>query len=169
MFQRGIMVSVTETISTARTETDTADALLSEFGPMIAGERSAFAHHCHARQISMAHLFLMTMVDKVGPLPMTRVAELFGSGLPTATGLVTRMEERGLVRRDHDTADRRVVLVSLTDAGAEELRSLNAARRQRLAAAIAHLTDRERTGLLAAIRSLRAAFERVDREGVTFP
>jgi DNA-binding MarR family transcriptional regulator len=144
----------------------TADALLEELGPVLAGERAAFAHRCHERQISMAHLFLMTMIEKQGPLPMTRVAELIGSGLPTATGIVSRMEERGLVRREHDTRDRRVVLVGLTDEGVAELQTLHLARRERMAAAISHLSEAERTELLSSIRSLRGAFERVD-QGVT--
>ena len=132
---------------------------------MLAGERAAFAHRCHELQISMAHLFLMTMIEKQGPLPMARVAELIGSGLPTATGIVSRMEERGLVRRAHDTRDRRVVLVSLTDEGGAELQTLHLVRRERMAAAISHLTTLERNELLSSIRSLRRAFERVDREG----
>jgi DNA-binding MarR family transcriptional regulator len=139
-----------------------ADALLDELGPVLAGERAAFAHRCHERQISMAHLFLMSMIEKQGPLPMNRVAELVGSGLPTATGIVTRMEERGLVRREHDTRDRRVVLVSLTDEGLGELQTLHLARRERMAAAISHLSETEQAGLLTSLRSLRGAFERVD-------
>lgn len=113
----------------------------------------------------MAHLFLMTMIEKHGPMAMTRVAELFGSGLPTATGLITRMEERGFVRREHDTRDRRVVLVTLTEEGMAELQTMHLARRERMASAISHLTGSERAQLLASIRSLRVAFERVDREG----
>ena len=150
---------------TQSAEKATADALLDEMGPLFAGERAAFAHRCHARQISMAHLFLMTMIEKQGPLPMSRVAELVGSGLPTASGIVTRMEERGLVRREHDTRDRRVVLVRLTDEGIAELQTLHLARRERMAAAIGHLSEPERGGLLSSIRSLRGGFERVDREG----
>jgi DNA-binding MarR family transcriptional regulator len=155
---------VTQTISDKQTD-QAAGTLLDELVPILSGERAAFAHRCHERQISMAHLFLMTMIDKDGPLAMSRVAELIGSGLPTATGIVTRMEERGLVRREHDTRDRRVVFVNLTDEGGAELRSLHLARRQRMAAAISHLTGVERAQLLSSIRSLRGAFERVDREG----
>jgi DNA-binding MarR family transcriptional regulator len=113
----------------------------------------------------MAHLFLMSMIEKQGPLPMTRVAELIGSGLPTVTGIVTRMEERGLVRREHDTRDRRVVLVRLTDGGVAELQTLHLARRERMAAAISHLSETERARLLSSLRSLRGAFERVDQPG----
>jgi len=135
--------------------------------PIIAGERAAFAERCHARAISMSHLHLMSFLDAQGPLAMSRVAELLGSGLPTATGLVSRMEERGLVVRTHDTEDRRVVTVSLTEAGMEELRELNSARRARMAAALARLSVPEQTRLLAGIRTLRSAFEQLHEEGAT--
>lgn len=159
------MVRVTQTIRAEQStapEQGTAAELLMELGPLVAGEKAAFASRCHERSISMAHVFLMSMLDKHGVVPMTRVAELLGSGLPTATGLVSRMEERGLIRRDHDTKDRRVVLVSLTDAGAAEIRDLHETRQRRMAAAIAHLSATEQTGLLVAVRSLRSALARVN-------
>jgi DNA-binding MarR family transcriptional regulator len=159
------IIRVTQTIRTDESiaaDQGTAAALLMELGPLVAGEKAAFASRCHERSISMAHVFLMSMIDKHGAVPMTRVAELLGSGLPTATGLVSRMEERGLIRRDHDTKDRRVVLVSLTDAGAAEIRDLHETRQRRMAAAIAHLSATEQTGLLIAIRSLRSALARVN-------
>ena len=93
----------------------------------------------------MAHVLVMFVIDKAGPIPMTRIAELIGSGLPTATGLVNRMVERGLVRREHDTRDRRVVLVSLTEEGAAEVRELHEARQRRMADAIAQLSGPNRT------------------------
>lgn len=140
---------------------------MDELGPIIAGERAAFAQRCHERSISMSHLHLMTFLDAHGPLPMSRVAELLGSGLPTATGLVSRMEERGMVARTHDTEDRRVVTVSLTEAGAAELRELNSSRRARMASALTHLDDEQQRLLLNSMRALRAAFERMHTEGVS--
>jgi DNA-binding MarR family transcriptional regulator len=139
----------------------TTDHLIEELGGLMVGERAAFLSHCHARGLGMGHVFLMSKIHHHGPMPMTRVAELLGSGLPTATGFVSRLEERGLVRRDHDTRDRRVVLVSLTDAGAADINALNEARQQRMAAAIAQLPPAERKSLLAGIRTLRSALERI--------
>ena len=146
------------------TETVAAE-LMNELGPIIAGERAAFAHRCHERSISMTHLHLMTLLETHGPLPMSRVAELLGCGLPTATGIVSRMEERRLVERQHDAEDRRVVTLRLADEGAAEIRELQLTRRQRMATALAHLSDSERQQLLLSVRALRAAFNRVNHEG----
>jgi DNA-binding MarR family transcriptional regulator len=139
--------------------------LLDELGPIIADERAAFAHRCHTRSISMTHLLLMTLLETHGPLPMSRVAELLGCGLPTATGIVSRMEERGLVERQHDTEDRRVVTLSLSREGAIEINELQLSRRERMAKALTHLSDPERAQLLASVRALRAAFNRVNSQG----
>ena len=142
-----------------------AGDLLDELAPIIAGERAAFAMRCHDRSISMTHLLLMTLLDTHGPLPMSRVAELLGCGLPTATGIVSRMQERGLVERQHDSEDRRVVTLSLSDEGAAEIRELQLSRRERMSTALTHLSEPEREQLLASVRSLRAAFNRANFQG----
>ena len=156
------MIRVTRTI---RDTGSVAKQLIDELAPIIAGERADFAHRCHERSISMTHLHLMTLLETHGPLPMSRVAELLGCGLPTATGIVSRMEERGLVERQHQAEDRRVVTLRLADAGAAEIRQLQLGRRRRMATAVAHLSDGEREQLLASVRALRAAFNRVHHEG----
>jgi DNA-binding MarR family transcriptional regulator len=140
---------------------------MDELEPLIAGERASFASHCHERSISMAHLHLMTVLAVHGPQSMGWVAERLGTGLPTATGLVTRMEERGLVERVRDGDDRRVVLVRLTETGAGELSELQATRRRRMAAALARLSAAEQDRLLSALRSLRSAFEHLHEQGAT--
>ena len=142
-----------------------AGDLLDELAPIIAGERAAFAHRCHERSISMTHLLLMSLLETHGSLPMSRVAELLGCGLPAATGIVSRMEERGLVDRQHESEDRRVVTLRLTEEGAAEVRELQLSRRDRMATALTHLSEAEREQLLASVRSLRAAFNRANSQG----
>ncbi len=64
------------------------------------------------------------------PRRITELAELEGLAQPTTTLLIKRLEKQGLVRRERQADDQRVVLVSLTDAGSaalEHLRELSAA------------------------------------------
>jgi DNA-binding MarR family transcriptional regulator len=61
-----------------------------------------------------------------GPQRITDLAALDGIAQPTTTLLVKRLEERGLVRRERQTHDQRVVLVWLTDAGETDLHDLRA-------------------------------------------
>src|SRR5690349_17062831 len=63
--------------------------------------------------VSMTHLHLLSMLDRHGPVPMSRLADLLDISVSNATGLVDRLEERGWVERVRDREDRRVVTAQL--------------------------------------------------------
>ena len=65
------------------------------------------------------------------------------------------MEQRGLVERQRDDDDRRVVRVALTDGGRELLGGIAAERREHLALLLDELTDDELDGFLRGMRALR--------------
>ena len=70
------------------------------------------------------------------------------------TLLVKRLEGRGWVARRRDPADGRVVLVSLTDAGAAALEDVRAAYRTVLRDHLAAMTDEQIAALLTATEAL---------------
>jgi DNA-binding MarR family transcriptional regulator len=53
------------------------------------------------------------------PLPMHRIAERLGSERSNVTGIIDRLQARGLVQRRQDSRDRRIKNIVLTDAGRE--------------------------------------------------
>jgi DNA-binding MarR family transcriptional regulator len=111
----------------------------------------------HQGELSLIHLNVLTLLEIHGPLPMTRLAQLLDVSVASATGIVSRMEQRGFVDRRHDGRDRRVVLVHGTDAAAGVFSDIDQHRRERLRSLLARLTDDEIAGLLAGHRALRAA------------
>ena len=50
-------------------------------------------------------------------LTIGTMSQMRGVDAPTGTGIITRLEQNGLVERRHDREDRRVVKVYLTDEG----------------------------------------------------
>ena len=48
---------------------------------------------------------------------MSDLAVYLNAPLNTATGVVTRLQQRGLVERRHSPDDKRIVLISLTEKG----------------------------------------------------
>jgi DNA-binding MarR family transcriptional regulator len=60
------------------------------------------------------------------PMPMRRLAELMGCDASNVTGIVDRLEARGLVRRESDPDDRRVKNVAVTDEGTGVIRLIRA-------------------------------------------
>ncbi|GAA0309965.1 MarR family winged helix-turn-helix transcriptional regulator [Kineococcus aurantiacus] len=71
--------------------------------------------------LSLTQARVLGNLDRGGPQRISRLTALEGCAQPTMTGLVSRLEDTGLVRRTPDPADARAVLVELTDAGREEL------------------------------------------------
>ncbi len=69
-----------------------------------------------------------------GALPSRLLAERIGCGQPTLTGVVDRLEQIGLVSRERGTDDRRVVRVTLTDAGKKLHKAIDQAFEQQLVA-----------------------------------
>jgi len=107
--------------------------------------------------LSLIHLHVLSAVEADGPLPMSHLAEMLDVSVASATGIVDRMEERGLVERGRSQTDRRVVLVHVTETGRAIFRDLTEHRRRKLTGLLARLADDELTGLLAGLRAMRAA------------
>ena len=95
---------------------------------------------------------LMLLLDKMKNEPVARtpaeLADLAGVTRATMTGLVDTLERDELVRREPDKADRRMMLVTLTEKGIEQLRSILPEHFRRIAALIAPLTEEERKTLV---------------------
>ncbi len=67
--------------------------------------------------LTMSQLKVVLLLFVSGPTRMGVIASELGVSLATATGVVERLVERGLLRREGDAADRRVVLCRLSDEG----------------------------------------------------
>ena len=75
----------------------------------------------------------LATLERSGPCRLTPLAIREGVTQPAMTQLIARLEGDGLVTRDPDTADRRVVRVGITDAGRAVLTRRRAVRADRLA------------------------------------
>lgn len=126
---------------------------------------AAFARWHHGA-FSLVHLNVLTLLEAHGPLSMSHLAEALDISVASATGVVDRMETRGLVERRRDSDDRRVVLVYPAAGGRTVFGEIDARRRKGLAKLLEHLTDEDLRGLLQGHRALRAARAAVAAEQV---
>jgi DNA-binding MarR family transcriptional regulator len=113
--------------------------------------------------LSLVHLHVLMQLVEDGPLPMRALADNLDVSQASATGIVDRMEQRGLVVRQRDDEDRRVVRVALTDAGRQLIAGIATERRGHLKVLLDELTDDELTGFLQGSRALRRARGRLHR------
>jgi DNA-binding MarR family transcriptional regulator len=114
-----------------------------------------------AGRLSMVNLHVLMLLADAGPTPMRTIADGLDVSGASATGIIDRMAERGLVERARDEHDRRVVNVALTEAGRQLMVGLATERRERLAALLDELADDDLAALLRGSRALRQARERL--------
>jgi DNA-binding MarR family transcriptional regulator len=107
--------------------------------------------------LSLVHLHVLTVLESEGPLPMSKLADALDVSVASVTGIVDRMEQRGLVERRREPEDRRVILVHVTDAGGAVFRDLAVSRRQTIAPLLDRMSDAELEGFLVGLRALRRA------------
>ena len=69
-------------------------------------------------ELSPVQSHVLHLIEPGRPLPMGRLAETLGCDASNVTGLVDRLEARGLVERRPATGDRRVRVIQLTATGA---------------------------------------------------
>ncbi|SED42614.1 DNA-binding transcriptional regulator, MarR family [Streptomyces sp. 3213] len=87
------------------------------------------------------------------PLPMRKLAQRLKCEPSNVTGIVDRLETRGLVERRPDPADRRVKLAAATDEGRRVARSLRESLRF-AREPLAGLSDDERLALRGLLRRM---------------
>ena len=67
--------------------------------------------------------YVLATIGYAGGLPFSEIGEKMMVTVSNLTGIVDRLEEKGLVTRERDARDRRVVRVRLTDKGSKVYKS----------------------------------------------
>lgn len=99
----------------------------------------------------------LATVERRGPLTPSALADCERIQRPTATGVVARLEERGLVTRTADPADRRVSHVAITREGLALLKRIRARKNEYLTRRLRALEPSE----LATLSQAAAILERL--------
>jgi DNA-binding MarR family transcriptional regulator len=74
-------------------------------------------------QVSVPQLSCVLALYEHGPLPPSRIAKHIMVQSSTVTGIIDRLEQKGLVCRLRDSSDRRVITIQLTEGGKERARN----------------------------------------------
>jgi MarR family transcriptional regulator, organic hydroperoxide resistance regulator len=69
-------------------------------------------------ELSPMQAHVLRLLEPGSPLPMRTLARKLCCDASNVTGIVDRLEERGLVRRDAAPGDRRIKMLVVTDDGA---------------------------------------------------
>jgi DNA-binding MarR family transcriptional regulator len=97
-------------------------------------------------QLSPAQCHVLHLIEPERPIPMGQIAETLACDASNVTGLVDRLESRGLIRRRPSPDDRRVKVLVLTPAGTR-IRALLVERMAAPPAALERLSAEEQRQL----------------------
>lgn len=137
------------------------EAVLAGFKGSVTELRCIGSARLVKHGVSMTHLHVMWLLQRHGEVTMSRLADLIDISLSNATGLVDRMEERGLVDRVRVPDDRRVVVVRLTDTGARLLDEIEVLRTDLMTKVVDRMTDSQIDRLVLAMKDFKVSIEAV--------
>jgi DNA-binding MarR family transcriptional regulator len=112
-----------------------------------------------APELSPSQGSALVTIERHGPLTPSELAERERIKRPTATRVVARLEEDGLIERTAASADARSSLLSLTPAGSALIRRLRRRKTAYLAARLRRLDTEELSTLERASELLEALLE----------
>ena len=104
--------------------------------------------------IPVAQIKLMIYLANHGPQTMSELADGLEVTTPAITGLVDKLEKRGMVERLRDQEDRRVVRVSLCPKAQEIAEGRLAERRKKVRAVLATLSPEEQRMFVRTLKLL---------------
>ena len=124
-------------------------------------------HRARERDLSVVSTRLLGILRDRRPT-MNELARFLGLDKSSVTGLVDRAERRGLVERVPSPADRRAVLVNLTEHGRSQVSAAAARFEADVSAVLEHLTPADRgqlAGLISRLLVAHAAEHGIDLFG----
>lgn len=113
------------------------------------------------RDVSLPQFHALTSLQELGPQTVTELAHHLNVSAPSASSIVDRMEEHGLVRRERDTVDRRVVHVSIADLGRATVEEMMGHKREHMTQILEAMTDEELDAVITGIDAVRRALDRL--------
>lgn len=115
------------------------------------------AHHLKQFDLTPPQFGLLETLAHLGPMKMCEIGtKLLMSGA-NVTGVVDRLEKKGLVRRVMDAEDRRMFLIHLTDEGSKLIGKFFPKHAEQIEAFTSVLTTKEKRQLTELLKKLGKA------------
>jgi len=156
-----MMVQMARTIQATKADAQTKDRIIADFRGAMVELRCIGSERLVRLGVSMTQLHVMSMLDRHGDMPMSKLADMIDVSLSNATGLVDRMEERGYLERVRVPDDRRIVLVRLSETGRRLLEDIEVLRTEMLRTVLDRMEPDQLDGLARATADLRGALAAV--------
>ncbi|QDS87565.1 HTH-type transcriptional repressor NicR [Rosistilla ulvae] len=119
----------------------------------------------HSRQLVNGHgmtgpqLAVLQEAERLGPVSPSALSRAVHLSQATVTGILQRLERRGLIQREQCVADRRSVLVQTTPVGQQLLTASPSLLQDRFRDSLSALEDWERLQILSTLQRVAALMD----------
>ena len=119
----------------------------------------------HSKRLTATHkitspqLVALMAIAQLGPSTLKSIGRAIHLSPSTVVGIVDRLEEKGLVRRERDTRDRRNVYVTVTAAGQALVDNAPSALPQGFTSALSALPENDQHTLVVALEQFATLLE----------
>ena len=134
---------------------DTIIRIIHGFRTGITGGEEA-----EAAELTFPQIMLLMDLRRSGTSSMGELSKRLHVNQGVATRMVDRLLEKGMVDRERDTDDRRVVLVSPTKKGSSVARDIEKLNREKMVELFRLVPAKEREDLLALLKEIERQFEK---------
>ena len=142
-----------------RSPEEMVDCVLDRFAALMKSLGRMQMKEWLAVDLTMSQMKVLFVLWDRGCASVGALASALGVSLPTMTGILDRLVEHSLVRRQPCPEDRRLVLNCLTDSGTELTGRLRQARRDLLVRIVRRLPEEDLSALAGCLDGLVRAAE----------
>jgi len=112
----------------------------------------------HRKGLSLPQFRALAMVHRQPDASLSAVADHLGCSLPSASRLMQGLVEKGLIKREGCSNDRRQCALAITDVGEDVLNSAWTATQDRLSVELEKIPALQRQAIIEAMQSLKEVF-----------
>jgi DNA-binding MarR family transcriptional regulator len=149
-------------------EHELIDEAVARIEALMSYRRRAFCDQPLTREVSLPQLHVLMRLQESGPTMVSELAHALGTSIPSASSLVDRMEEHGLVDRIRNEIDRRVVHVAISERGQAVVEEFGGPKRVQLQRLLGTMSSQELHDVIRGAEAVRRGLERL-QTGATPP
>lgn len=142
-------------------KTELIDQAVERIEALMSYRRRAFCAQPLTREVSLPQVHVLMRLQEGGPTMVSELAHALGTSIPSASSLVDRMEEHGLVDRVRNEIDRRVVHVAISERGRAVVEEFGGPKRVQLQRLLGTMSVRELQDVIRGVEALCRGLDRV--------
>lgn len=139
--------------------TDLADNILSAIRRVVRAIDLDSKQMVRDYSITGPQLVTLRAIARLGPITVTALARAINLSQPTVTGILFRLDQQGVIKRERGLLDRRAVTSTITTKGLSVLRHTPALLEDRFRRELSRLEEWEQTQTLATLQRIAAMME----------